>query len=250
MRRIKLTVAYDGTNYCGWQVQPNGITIEEMLNRAISKLTKEEIAVIGASRTDSGVHARGNVAVFDTESSIPSDRFSYALNQRLPEDIVVVKSEEVPEDWHPRYCDCTKNYEYRILNAKTPDPLRRRNYTFVSFDLDLDKMREAAAYLIGEHDFASFCCVRTNAGTTVRTIYSLEIEEIPEKSGRELIIRVSGNGFLYNMVRIIAGTLIRVGRGFYTPEQVKDILDAKDRQAAGLTAPPQGLVLAGIDYEA
>ena len=249
MRRIKLTVAYDGTNYCGWQVQPNGITIEEMLNRAISKLTKESIAVIGASRTDSGVHARGNVAVFDTESSIPGDRFSYALNQRLPEDIVVVKSEEVPLDWHPRYCDCTKNYEYRILNTKTPDPLRRMNYTFVSFDLDVDKMREAAAYLVGEHDFASFCCVRTNAGTTVRTIYKLDIEERPEADGRELIIRVSGNGFLYNMVRIIAGTLIRVGRGFYTSEQVKDILDAKDRQAAGLTAPPQGLVLAGIDYE-
>lgn len=249
MRRIKLTVAYDGTNYCGWQVQPNGITIEEMLNRAISKLTKENIAVIGASRTDSGVHARGNVAVFDTESSIPGDRFSYALNQRLPEDIVVIKSEEVPLDWHPRYCDCTKNYEYRILNSKIPDPLRRRNYTFVSFDLDLEKMREAAAHLVGEHDFASFCCVRTNAGTTVRTIYKLEIEEIPEADGRELIIRVSGNGFLYNMVRIIAGTLIRVGRGFYTPEQVKDILEAKDRQAAGLTAPPQGLVLAGIDYK-
>lgn len=249
MRRIKLTVAYDGTNYCGWQIQPNGITIEEMLNRAISKLTKENTAVIGASRTDSGVHARGNVAVFDTESSIPADRFSYALNQRLPDDIVVIKSEEVPLEWHPRYCNCTKNYEYRILNSKIPDPLRRTNYTFVSFELDVEKMREAAAYLVGEHDFASFCCVRTNAGTTVRTIYRLNIEEIPEKDGRELIIRVSGNGFLYNMVRIIAGTLIRVGRGFYTPEQVKDILDAKDRQAAGLTAPPQGLILAGIDYE-
>ncbi|MEE1087107.1 MAG: tRNA pseudouridine(38-40) synthase TruA [Schaedlerella sp.] len=249
MRRIKLTVAYDGTNYCGWQVQPNGITIEEMLNRAISKLTREEIIVTGASRTDSGVHARGNVAVFDTESTIPADRFSYALNQKLPEDIVVVKSEEVPADWHPRFCKCTKNYEYRILNSKIPDPLRRMNHTFVSFDLDLEKMRQAAAYLVGEHDFASFCCVRTNAGTTVRTIYNLDIEEIPENRGRVLIIRVSGNGFLYNMVRIIAGTLIRVGRGFYTPEQVKDILEAKDRQAAGLTAPPQGLVLAGIDYE-
>lgn len=244
MKRIKITVAYDGTNYCGWQIQPNGITIEEVLNKALSKLTGEEIKIIGASRTDSGVHALGNVAVFDSNTSIPPKRIAYALNQRLPEDIVITKSEEVPMDWHPRYCDCEKTYEYHILNAKIPDPTRRLNRYFVSYDLDLEKMRQAAEYLKGEHDFASFCNVRTNVEDTVRTIYSLDV--IQEKD--EITIRVRGNGFLYNMIRIIVGTLIRVGRGFYTPEQVKDILEAKDRQEAGVTAPPHGLMLVEIKY--
>ena len=137
MRRIRLTVAYDGTNYCGWQIQPNGITIEEVLNKAICKLTGEEIQVIGASRTDSGVHARGNIAVFDTESRIPAERFSYALNQRLPKDIVVVKSDEVDLNWHPRYQDTLKTYEYHIINTKVPIPTERLYNYFVSFDLDV-----------------------------------------------------------------------------------------------------------------
>ena len=244
MKRIKLTVAYDGTNYCGWQIQPNGITIEEVLNKKLSKLTGEEIRVIGASRTDSGVHARGNVAVFDTDTTIPPDRLAYALNRRMPEDIVIVKSEEVPADWHPRYCDTVKTYEYHILNTRVPDPIRRRTTYFVSYSLDLENMRRAAEYLLGEHDFASFCNVRTNVEDTVRTVYDLDILE----NGEELTIRIRGNGFLYNMVRIIVGTLLRVGRGFYTPDQVKDILEAKDRQAAGVTAPPHGLILVGIEY--
>jgi tRNA pseudouridine38-40 synthase len=162
MKRLKLTVAYDGTNYCGWQIQPNGITVEEVLNRALRKLTGEEITVIGASRTDSGVHALGNVAVFDSETSIPPERISYALNQRLPDDIVVIRSEEVPADWHPRYCNSKKTYEYHILNAKIPDPTRRLTRHFVSFDLDIEKMKKAAQYLVGTHDFVSFCNVRTD----------------------------------------------------------------------------------------
>ena len=175
MRRIRLTVAYDGTNYCGWQIQPNGITIEEVLNKAICKLTGEEIQVIGASRTDSGVHARGNIAVFDTESRIPAERFSYALNQRLPKDIVVVKSDEVDLNWHPRYQDTLKTYEYHIINTKVPIPTERLYNYFVSFDLDVGQMRRGAAYLEGEHDLAPFCCIRTNAKTTVRTITDLQI---------------------------------------------------------------------------
>lgn len=244
MKRIKLTVAYDGTNYCGWQIQPNGITIEEVLNKSLSRLAGEDIRIIGASRTDSGVHARGNVAVFDTETSIPAERIAYALNQKLPEDIVIVRSEEVALDWHPRYCDCTKTYEYHIYNADVPDPTRRLTTYFVSYRLDIEKMREAAGYLVGEHDFASFCNIRTNVESTVRTIYELQVI----KNEEDVTIRIRGNGFLYNMVRIIVGTLLRVGRGFYTPEQVKDILEAKDRQAAGVTAPPQGLMLVGIEY--
>lgn len=245
MKRIKLTIAYDGTNYCGWQVQPNGITVEEVVNKALKKLTGEDIQVIGASRTDSGVHALGNVAVFDTHTTIPPERISYALNQRLPEDIVIVKSEEVAEDFHPRYCDCSKTYEYHILNTRIPIPTKRLTNYFVSYDLDVEKMRKAAGYLIGEHDFVSFCNVRTDVEDTVRTVTELEIL----KDGEEITIRISGNGFLYNMVRIIVGTLIRVGRGFYEPEKVKEILKAKDRKAAGVTAPPHGLILAEIRYE-
>lgn len=245
MKRIRLTVAYDGTNYCGWQIQPNGVTIEEILNRTLSALTGESIRVIGASRTDSGVHARGNIAVFDTDTSIPPERIAYAINRHLPEDIVVVRSEEVPADWHPRYQDCTKTYEYHILNAEVPDPTRRFTTYFVSYKLDVEKMRQAAGYLVGTHDFASFCNIRTNVEDTVRTIYELQVQE---EQG-ELVIRIRGNGFLYNMVRIIVGTLLRVGRDFYTPEHVKEILEAKDRQAAGVTAPPQGLMLVEIRYD-
>lgn len=244
MRRVKLIVAYDGTDYCGWQIQPNGITVEEVLNRALSRLTGEEIRVIGASRTDAGVHARGNIAVLDTASTIPAERFAYAVNPLLPEDIVVVKSEEVPQDWHPRYQNSVKTYEYRILNREMPDPLKRKYTWHVSFPLDIDKMREAAEHLKGQHDFRSFCSVHTAVKSTVRTIYTLDIV----KSGDEIIIRISGNGFLYNMVRIIAGTLAEVGRGFRTPEDVRDLLTAKEREQAGATAPPQGLTLIRIEY--
>ena len=203
MKRIKLTVAYDGTDYCGWQIQKNGITVEEVLNRALSRLTGENITVIGASRTDAGVHARGNVAVFDTNTRIPAERLTYALNALLPEDVTVVRSEEVPAGWHPRKCVSVKTYEYRILNREFPDPVRRRDTYFVSFRLDIERMREAAQYLIGEHDFKSFCSAQTTVEDTVRTIYDLDID----KEGDLITIRVRGNGFLYNMVRIIAGTL-------------------------------------------
>ena len=245
MKRVKLTVAYDGTNYCGWQIQPNGITIEEVLNKSIRKLTGEDIQVIGASRTDSGVHALGNVAVFDTESPIPPERFSYALNQRLPEDITIVKSEEVQQDWHPRYQDCLKTYEYQIINSKTAIPTKRLYNCFVSFDLDIERMRKGAEYLVGEHDFAAFCCIRTNAKTTVRTITDIKLTQ----NGQEITIRVTGNGFLYNMVRIIAGVLIRVGRGFYESEKVKELLDGVERTQEAITAPPQGLCLMEISYK-
>ena len=246
MRRIKLTIAYDGTNYCGWQVQPNGITIEEVLNRSLKKLTGEDILVIGASRTDSGVHAMGNVAVFDTDTTIPAEKIAVALNQRLPEDIVVVKSEEVALDFHPRYCDCSKTYEYHIINTRIPIPTKRLTNYFVSYPLDIEKMKMAAAYLVGEHDFVSFCNVRTDVENTVRTITALDIVT----KGNKITIRITGNGFLYNMVRIIVGTLIRVGRGFYEPEKVKEILEAKDRKAAGVTAPAHGLMLMEIQYNA
>ena len=245
MKRVKLIVAYDGTNYCGWQVQPNGITIEQVLNENLSKLLGEEIAVTGASRTDSGVHSMGNVAIFDTETRMPADKISFALNQRLPEDIVVQDSCEVPSDWHPRYQVSRKTYEYRILNRTFRMPNRRLDTYFYHHKLDVDKMKQAASYLVGEHDFKSFCTVRTQAEETVRTIYSLDIT----KQDDMITIRISGSGFLYNMVRIIAGTLLEVGMGAYPPEHMEEILDARDRQAAGRTAPARGLTLVSMEYQ-
>ena len=245
MKRVKLVVAYDGTNYHGWQVQDNGITIEEVLNRTISELVQEDIKVIGASRTDAGVHACGNVAVFDTESRIPGDKFSFALNQRLPEDIRIQESCEVDADFHPRYADTVKTYEYNILNRRFELPSKRLYAAFCYYPMDIERMNQAAAYLVGEHDFKSFCSAGAQVQTTVRTIYAVNVT----KDDDMVHIRITGNGFLYNMVRIIAGTLMQVGTGLMEPEQVKEILEARDRSNAGPTAVAKGLTLVEIRYE-
>lgn len=242
MKRVKLVVAYDGTNYHGWQVQDNGITIEEVLNRTISELVQEDIKVIGASRTDAGVHACGNVAVFDTESRIPGDKFSFALNQRLPEDIRIQESCEVDADFHPRYADTVKTYEYNILNRRFELPTKRLYAAFCYYPMDIERMNQAAAYLVGEHDFKSFCSAGAQVQTTVRTIYAVNVT----KEDDMVHIRITGNGFLYNMVRIIAGTLMQVGTGLMEPEQVKEILEARDRSKAGPTAVAKGLTLVEI----
>ena len=289
MKRILLTVAYDGTGYSGFQAQKSGVpTIERELNTALTALTGVPVEVNGASRTDAGVHALCNLAVFDTDSRIPPQKFANALNVRLPAQICVQDSREVPADFHPRFCDTVKTYDYVIYNARFASP-RRRRFSFYSYTpFDVEKMRRAAQYLVGEHDFKSFCSVHTQALTTVRTITEIEVierpceeERIAERvaegapaamkaadpittdaaedmskgngakkvnapitvSPREIIIRVSGTGFLYNMVRIIAGTLMEVGRGAMEPEQVKEILEACDREKAGPTAPPEGLTL-------
>ena len=244
-KRIKLVVAYDGTNYCGWQVQPNGETIEGVLNRELSSLLGEDIKVTGASRTDSGVHSLGNVAVFDTDTRIPPEKISYALNIRLPEDIVVQDSCEVAPDFHPRHCNSRKTYEYRILNRRFAMPTRRLDTYFYHRPLDVERMQQAARYLKGTHDFKSFCSVNTVVEDTVRTIYTLQVI----KDADDIItIRVQGSGFLYNMVRILAGTLIQVGIGAMEPEQMTEILEAKDRSASGPTAPAQGLTRMGIEF--
>ncbi len=244
VKRVMLKVAYDGTNYCGWQIQPNDETIEGVLNKSLSKLLNEEIVVIGASRTDAGVHAYGNVAVFDTNSRIPAEKISYALNAHLPDDIVIQASMEVASDFHPRYCDTRKTYEYRIYNEAFPLPTNRRYAHFVYYDLDLEAMRKAASFLVGEHDFVSYCSANTQVKDTTRTIYDIQIEKEQEL----IVIRIKGNGFLYNMVRIIAGTLIQVGTHQWEPERVLDALMKKDRQAAGPTAPAKGLTLVEIEY--
>ena len=245
MKRVKLVVAYDGSTYHGWQIQPGAPTIEGELNKALSELLQEEIQVIGASRTDSGVHALCNVAVFDTKSRIPAEKISYALNQRLPEDIRIQESVEVEADFHPRHCNSRKTYEYRILNRPFPLPTKRLYAHFTYVPMNIEMMQAAADYLVGEHDFKSFCSVNSTVETTVRTIYELTVE----KQEEEIVIRVCGGGFLYNMVRIIAGTLMEAGRGAIRPEQVKDILEAKDRRAAGPTAPACGLTLVKYEFE-
>lgn len=244
MKRVKLVVAYDGTAYHGWQLQPGAKTIEGELNRTLSELLREKIQVIGASRTDSGVHALCNVAVFDTNTEIPAEKLSYALNQRLPEDIRIQSSHEAAPDFHPRHCESRKTYEYRILNREFPIPTRRLYAYFTYVPLDIEKMEEAAGYLIGEHDFKSFCAAAAVVETTVRTLYDVRIR----KENDEIVIQVCGNGFLYNMVRIIAGTLIEIGRGSYPPEHMKEILAARDRQSAGPTAPACGLTLVKYDF--
>lgn len=279
MKRVLLKVSYDGAAYHGWQIQSDEVTVEGVLNEKLSELTGEDIEVIGASRTDAGVHALGNVAVFDTESTIPPERFSYALNTMLPEDISVVESFEVPADFHPRKTDTEKTYEYTILNSKFPIP-GRRGYTWhVKVPLDVDKMRSAASVLIGPHDFRGFCSSKTQAESTVRTIYSIyvfeeNIKNISAQKGtvngggsckarakeqhkddkdqfpaKEIKIQVCGDGFLYNMVRIIAGTLASAGGlGKVTTEDIERALRTGDRTLAGLTAPPQGLCLVDIWY--
>lgn len=243
-KRVMLTVAYDGTHYCGWQLQPNGPTIEGELNRALTELLGEDIKVTGASRTDSGVHALGNIAVFDTAARMPAEKFSYALNQRLPEDIRVQRACLVESDFHPRRCVSKKTYEYRIYNAEFSMPVKRLYAHFTYVPLDADRMQRAAAVLTGEHDFKSFCAAAAVVESTVRTIHSIEVY----RQEREIIIRVTGNGFLYNMVRIIAGTLIEVGKGNIEPERMKEILEKKDRTYAGPTAPACGLTLYKYEF--
>lgn len=243
--RVLLRVAYDGTEYCGWQIQPGQKTIEGTLLDALFALLNEEVDLIGASRTDTGVHSLGNVAVFDTNTKIPADKICYALNQRLPDDIVVQESKEVPADFHPRHCDSTKTYEYRILNRSFPIPTLRRDTYFFYRKLDVAAMQKAATHIVGTHDFASFCSVNAQVQTTVRTVYDCTVEQ----NGELITVRVTGAGFLYNMVRIIAGTLIQVGVGALQPDEMSRIIEGRDRTLAGPTAPACGLTMIGITFD-
>lgn len=243
--RVKLIVAYDGTNYHGWQIQKNALSVEEVLSGALRELTGEPIELAGASRTDSGVHARGNVAVFDTDTRIPPEKIAVAVNQRLPEDIRVMHSEQVEETFHPRYRVSRKTYEYSVTNAKIQLPTKRLYSYFVYIPLDVGRMEEAAELFLGEHDFAGFCSAGSQVKTTVRTIYDIKLFQ----DGEDIKIRITGNGFLYNMVRIIAGTLIEVGMGRRDCDTVRRAILQADRGLAGPTAPAHGLTLVKIDYE-
>lgn len=242
--RILIRVSYDGTAYSGWQIQPNATTVEGTLRQAVGSLFGADIELIGASRTDAGVHALGNVAVFDVDTRIPAPKIAYALNARLPDDIRVWQSIQVEDGWHPRHNDCVKTYEYSIYNDTFENPKKRLYSHFYYGNLDVDMMRKAAAYFIGEHDFSAFCSAGSQVADKVRTIYSLDVIQ----DGREIVLRVKGNGFLYNMVRIIAGTLIKAGTGDIRSQDIPGIIESRDRQLAGPTAPARGLTLVEIDY--
>jgi tRNA pseudouridine38-40 synthase len=244
MRNIKLTLEFDGTAYAGWQRQINGVAIEQVVREAISKLTGEKPDLIGCSRTDAGVHAKKYVCNFKTSSTIPADRFKFALNSILQEDIVVLESSQVDESFHSRFGAKSKKYTYTICNREVRPAIGRDYVYYFRKSLDVEKMAKASACLIGKHDFSSFKSANSSVKTNVRTIYDISVS----KDGDNIVISVTGDGFLYNMVRIIAGTLIEVGMGEKYPEEVKDILEAKDRNRAGRTAPPSGLCLEEVFY--
>ena len=242
--RIYIKTEYDGTNFCGWQRQPDGVSVQEEIENAIFALTGERVSVVGSGRTDAGVHAAGQVAHFDTESGIPPEKFSFALNALLPPDIKITKSGEAPEGFHARYSAKKKTYVYRMYESEFIRPLKSRYAARVGYELDVAAMNAAAAHFAGEHDFSCFLASNSAVKDTVRTIYSAEVK----REGEDIIFKVTGNGFLYNMVRIMAGTLIKVGTGKILPDEVTDIIASGDRSAAGITMPPEGLTLLSVEY--
>ena len=242
--KVLLTVAYDGSSYYGWQIQKDFVTVQQKVEEALSALLKKKVEVRGASRTDTGVHAMAQGVVFNEEMTIPVAKLPYAINSFLPDDIVVTGAREVDEYFHPQYSVIDKTYEYKILNAEFKNPKLIKYTDFVRYKLDIDKMKEACKYFVGEHDFKAFCASGSTAKTTVRTIYSLEVE----KQKDIICIRVCGSGFLYNMVRILAGTLVYVGLGKIKPCEIEDIIKSKNRARAGKTLVPNGLTLVEVNY--
>ena len=242
---IKLNLQYDGTEYHGWQIQKNANTVQETVARAIEKITGDWVTLAGCGRTDAGVHAENYVCNFHTDASIPPDKYTYALNSVLPRDIVCFGAKEVSEDFHANKSAKSKRYVYRILNREFSDAVMNRYAWHYKYPLDLDKMREAAKAFVGEHDFVGFASSGFSVKTTVRTIYSLDIT----REGDIITVDIHGNGFLYNMVRIITGTLVSVGCGKINPSDMADIIASRDRKRAGITAPAEGLCLKEVYYD-
>ena len=243
--RIKAIVAYDGTAYGGWQVQQNADTVQAEMERAYEQITGVHAHIQCAGRTDAGVHALGQTVHFDIVTSIPPRKLPFVFNQLLPRDIRMLAAEEAPEGFHACFSAVGKCYEYRIWNAPHENPLLRTTSLHVPVPLDVEKMRAVAAVLTGEHDFAAFCAAGAQVKTTVRTVTALDVLQ----DGSLITLSVRGNGFLYNMVRILAGTLILAGEGKFTPEQARRALLSGRRVDAGFTAEPQGLILKEVYYE-
>jgi len=244
MRNIKLTIEYDGKEYNGWQKQPNKLNIQGEIERAIQNVTGKQVDLIGSGRTDAGVNAYGQVANFKIESEFPIEKMATAINSQLKKSICVKRAEEVPLEFHSRYNCHSKTYNYVIDNSEQGTAIYRNLTYHVSQKLNIKNMQEAVKYFAGEHDFSSFKSSGTSSKSSVRTIYDAKVEKDKDK----IIISLTGNGFLYNMVRIIAGTLLEVGLGNIKPEEIKDIIEAKNRQKAGKTLPPQGLFLMNVEY--
>lgn len=244
MKRYKLTIQYDGTNYCGWQKQNNGVSVQEVVSEALKKIAQGEVKLTGSGRTDSGVHAKAQASHVDMVTSVPADKIGLALNVHLPSDIAVIHSEEVDFDFHARYGAKSKTYEYRTYVSKTTLPLLDRYALRLDKAPDIKKMQECAKVFLGEHDFRGFMASGSSVKNTVRTIYAILVESV----GDEIVFRITGNGFLYNMVRIIVGTLLDVG---YDKRSIKDVLnavDGGDRSLAGKTLPAHGLTLHSVQY--
>ena len=246
MRNIKLVIEYDGKEFNGWQKQPNKLNIQGEIERAIKQITGEEVDLTASGRTDAGVHALGQVANFKTNSNIPIEKIPIALNSNLKKSIVIKSAEEVEERFHSRLNCKRKTYRYIINNSKYGTAIYRNLETHIPMKLDIQKMQEAVKYFEGEHDFKAFKASGTSSKSSVRTIYKTEVID----AGNERIyIELTGNGFLYNMVRIIAGTLVEVGLGKIEPNEIKTIIESKKRENAGKTLPPQGLYLVNVEYE-
>jgi len=244
MRKIKLTISYDGSRYKGWQLQENGLTVQEELEKSIKKVFGKHHRVHAASRTDAGAHAMAQAVHFNTSSKIPTEKIVPALNKALPDDIAVTRAEEAERDFHARFDASGKLYRYHILNCRERDPFREKYSWRVSYKLDVPLMRREAAFLIGRHDFKSFQARDKRERASVRKLTRLDVK----KRGKDLEIEIEADGFLYNMVRNIVGTLIEIGRGYLPPGSMKKILKSRDRAQAGPTAPAKGLFLVEVKY--
>lgn len=244
MGRVRLIIAYDGTGYVGWQVQNNGLSVQQACEEALLAITGEKITLQGSGRTDSGVHARSQVAHFDTSVRMDPSKFAIAMNTRLPGDIRVLYSEAAPEDFHARFSAKHKEYRYRMLLSPHANPFTRNTALHVHYKLDVEAMEHAAAALVGEHDFNAFRSVGVPQESTVRTIYTSRLEQ----EGCYLTYIVSGNGFMYNMVRILTGTLLDIGTHRLPPDTVEKALASLSRSDAGPTAPAHGLTLWRVTY--
>ncbi|HSL93631.1 MAG TPA: tRNA pseudouridine(38-40) synthase TruA [Bacillota bacterium] len=245
---IRLVIEYDGSSFCGWQIQPGQRSVQGLLQSAIQQVTGEEIKLHGSGRTDAGVHALGQVASFVTEAAMPAERFGPAINRRLPSDVRVMESALAPDDFHARYSAVAKTYVYKIVQAEVTPPLQRHRAWAIRQKLDLDLMREALAPLVGTHDFRALCASGSSVENTVRTVTYAGLDFEPQS--KIISITIRADGFLYNMVRIIAAACVRVGMGKLPPGIFTEALATGRRSVLPFTAPPQGLYLVSVDYEA
>ena len=244
MRNIKIIIEYDGKSFNGWQKQPTKLNIQGEIEKAIEEITGEKVDLTASGRTDAGVHSLGQTANFKTESQIQIEKFAKAINSKLKKSIVIKSAEEVDERFHSRYSVKSKTYRYIINNSDNGTAIYRGLEYHIPMKLDVKKMQEAMKFFEGEHDFKAFKASGTSSKSSVRTIYKGEVKH----EGERIIIEVTGNGFLYNMVRIIAGTLVDVGLEKIKPEEIPEIIESKDRTKAGKTLPPHGLYLLKVEY--